>query len=169
MSAHAALAGAAPLCRAASIDRDCPCVPTTNPGVPKKNIGVPKKNIGELIDHAKKIPAGSTRFRVTPGAVTRRLTERFNTTAAEQIVPVHYRGGAAGMPDPLAGQVQIFFDAAKVFPRDPGAQPVAMRTIEHRVRQRTDALQCRRIEFETQHRPLSVIRARPLSASKNQE
>jgi tripartite-type tricarboxylate transporter receptor subunit TctC len=73
---------------------------------------VPVENVQQLIDYAKKNPRKLNYLSVGTGTASHLGMELFNTMAGTKILQVPYKGTAEGIPELLAGKVQVVMDAA---------------------------------------------------------
>src|SRR5262249_56350296 len=79
------------------------------PNVVVVHPSVPAKTVPEFIAYAKANPGNLSRGSTGTGSGAHMAGELFKMMAGVDMVHVPYRGGGAGLPDLLGGQVQVMF------------------------------------------------------------
>ena len=81
------------------------------PGVMEVNPALPVQSVPEFIAYAKANPGKVSMASAGPGSAPGMWGELFKAMAGVELLTVNYRGSAPALPDLIAGQVQVMFDA----------------------------------------------------------
>ncbi|WP_394680786.1 Bug family tripartite tricarboxylate transporter substrate binding protein [uncultured Comamonas sp.] len=79
------------------------------------NPQVPAKSVAELVALARKKPGGLSFSSAGNGTSSHLSGELFKSIAGVDIQHVPYKGSSAGLPDLLAGRIDMTFDTASLF------------------------------------------------------
>lgn len=82
-----------------------------NPFVMEVNLSVPVRSVPEFISYAKAHPGKINMASGGIGSPQHVYGELFKTMTGVDLVHVPYKGSGAALPDLMAGQVQVMFDA----------------------------------------------------------